>query len=171
MIRIASYIGCLAATISLAGCATSQPPPASPPAMSFQIDEGRNINSFVREGAVAAHLLLRSGTDPRILVAFPAGNSGVGLWFAKSAQPVAWTLTRSPVPATDTDAEGRKLHGIEAEVTVDAPKLDIHQAVLSSVRVLRDYQALGTIPAEVSASPTVTANRISWTRPRLDGGG
>lgn len=170
MIRIAPCIGCLAATIALMSCATRQQPvPASPPAMSFQIDEGRNINSFVREGAVAAHLLLRSGTDPRILVAFPAGNSGVGLWFAKSMQPVAWTLTRSPIPATDTDAQGRKLHGIEAEVTVDTPKLDIHQAVLSSVRVLRDYQALGTIPAEVSASPTITGNRISWARPRLDG--
>jgi hypothetical protein len=169
MIRIAPYIGCLAATLALASCATRQTPPASPPAMSFQIDEGRNINGFVREGAVAAHLLLRSGTDPRILVAFPAGNSGVGLWFAKSAQPITWTLTRSPIPSSDTDAKGRKLHGIEAEVTVDAPKLDIQQAVLSSVRVLRDYQALGTIPAEVSTSPTVAANRISWARPRLDG--
>lgn len=168
MIRIAPYIGCLAVTLALVSCATRQPP-ASPPAMSFRIDEGRNINSFVREGPVAAHLLLRSGTDPRILVAFPAGNSGVGLWFAKSAQPVAWTLTSAPIPVTDSDAEGRKLHGIQAEVTVDVPKLDIHQAVLSSVRVLRDYQALGTIPAEVSTSPTITANRITWARPRLDG--
>ncbi len=146
-----------------------QTQPASPPALSFQIDEGRNINSFVREGAVAAHLLLRSGTDPRILVAFPAGNSGVGLWFAKSAQPVAWALAHPPVPVTDKDAKGRPLHGIEAEVTVDVPKLDIHHAVLSSVRVLRDYQALGAAPAEVSASPTITANRITWARSRLDG--
>lgn len=146
-----------------------QTPPASPPGLSFQIDEGRNINSFVREGAVAAHLLLRSGTDPRILATFPAGNSGVGLWFEKSAQPVAWALTHTPIPVTEKDAEGRPLHGIEAEVTVDAPKLDIHQAVLSSVRVLRDYQALGTAPAEVSASATITANRITWARSRLDG--
>ncbi|MDY6949458.1 MAG: hypothetical protein SXG53_27550, partial [Pseudomonadota bacterium] len=137
--------------------------------MRFQIDEGRNINSFVRQGPVAAHLLLRSGTDPRILVAFPAGNSGVGLWFEHSAQPVTWTLTRSPAPASDVDANGRKLHGIEAEVSVDVPKLDIHQAVLSSVRVLRDYQALGSAPEEVSASATITANRISWARSRLDG--
>ena len=54
-------------------------------ALAFRIDEGRNINSFLREGPVAAHLLLRSGTEPRILVAFPAGNSGVGLWFEKTS--------------------------------------------------------------------------------------
>lgn len=169
MIRIAPYIGCMAAAIAVVGCGTRQTLAASPPGMSFQIDEGRNINSFVREGAAAAHLLLRSGNEPRILVAFPAGNSGVGLWFAKGAQPVSWTLTGSPVPAKGTDAQGRALHGLEAEVTIDTSKLDVHQAVLSSVRVLRDYQALGTMPAEVSAAPTVTANRITWARSRLDG--
>lgn len=169
MIRITPYIGCLAASIAFISCATGQTQPASPPAMRFQIDEGRNINSFVREGAAAAHLLLRSGTDPRILVAFPAGNSGVGLWFAKSAQPASWSLASPPVPASDKDAKGRALQGIEAEVAVDAAKLDIHQAVLSSVRVLRDYQALGTMPSEVAATPTVAANRITWARSRLDG--
>src|SRR5688572_12583786 len=138
MTHIAPYVGCVAAVMALVGCATPPSPPASPPAMSFQIDEGRNINSFVREGAAAAHLLLRSGTDPRILVAFPAGNSGVGLWFAKTAQPVSWQLASSPVPVSGTDDQGRPLHGIEAKVTVDASKLDIHQVVLSSVRVLRD---------------------------------
>lgn len=167
MIRIAPHIGYLAVALALASCATPQP--ATPPGLRFQIDEGRNLNSFVREGAVAAHLLLRSGTEPRILVAFPAGNSGVGLWFEKSAQPVTWTLTNPPIPASDTDAECRPLHGIEAEVAVDVSRLDIHQAVLSSVRVLRDYQALGTMPAEVAASPTVTGNRISWSRSRIDG--
>src|SRR5687768_11000445 len=116
MIRIAPHIGCLAVAFALASCATKQSPPASPPGMRFQIDEGRNINSFVREGAVAAHLLLRSGTDPRILVAFPAGNSGIGLWFAKSERPVVWTLSRAPIPVSDTDSQGRPLHGIEAEV-------------------------------------------------------
>lgn len=137
--------------------------------MRFQIDEGRNLNSFMREGPVAAHLLLRSGTDPRILVAFPAGNSGVGLWFGKSEQPVAWVLTRPPTGVKETDSKGRPLHGIEAEVTVDTAQLNIHEAVLSSVRVLRDYQALGTMPDGIAASPTVTANRIVWERNRVDG--
>jgi hypothetical protein len=123
----------------------------------------------LREGPVAAHLLLRSGTDPRILVAFPAGNSGVGLWFNRSEQPVEWQLSKPPTGANEKDSAGRPLHGIEAEVTVDTAKLDIHEAVLSSVRVLRDYQALGTLPNGIAVAPKVTSNRIVWERPRLDG--
>src|SRR4051812_8289736 len=71
---------------------------ATPPTLSFRIDEGRNINSFVREGPVAAHLLVRSGNEPRILVAFPAGNSGVGLWFENTATPTEWSLAGAPRP-------------------------------------------------------------------------
>ncbi|GFE79638.1 lipoprotein [Steroidobacter agaridevorans] len=166
MLRLTVFVVGLLAT---AHCATAQTQPASPPSLRFQIDEGRNINSFLREGPVAAHLLLRSGTDPRILVAFPAGNSGVGLWFGRSEQPVEWQLARQPMPAHEKDSKGRPLHGVEAEVTLDTDNLRIQEAVLSSVRVLRDYQALGTIPNEVAAKPDVTANRIVWDRGRLDG--
>ncbi|HEY0686052.1 MAG TPA: hypothetical protein VGD45_27160 [Steroidobacter sp.] len=169
MARIAFFIGCLAAIIALAGCAGMKQTPAAPPAMRFEIEEGLNINSFVREGSVAAHLLLRAGTDPRILVAFPAGNSGVGVWFNKTSEPVAWTFTREPTPLSENDAQGRPLHGIETEVVINTDRLDIREAVLSSVRVLRDYQALGTTPADVKVAPTVTGNRIVWARSRLDG--
>ena len=37
---------------------------ADAPSLAFRLDEGRNINSFVRAGDVAAHLLLRSGEQP-----------------------------------------------------------------------------------------------------------
>lgn len=169
MTRSAALVVGLASIIALSSCATEKAPPATPPLLRFQIDEGRNINSFLREGAVAAHLLLRSGTDPRILVAFPAGNSGVGLWFTKSEQPVEWTLSQSPIGANDKDAQGRPLHGIEAEVTVDTGTLNFHEAVLSSVRVLRDYQALGTVPNGIAVAPDVAGKRIVWARSRLDG--
>ncbi len=66
--------------------------PAKAPELAYQLTEGQNLNAFVREGQVAAHLLLRNGTDPRILVAFPAGNSGVGLWFAPVEGNVQWTM-------------------------------------------------------------------------------
>ncbi|HKU15763.1 MAG TPA: hypothetical protein VJQ52_15305 [Steroidobacteraceae bacterium] len=139
------------------------------PELSFRIDEGRNVNSFVREDGVAAHLLLRSGTDPRILAAFPAGNSGVGLWFAKTTKPVVWTLTDPPRPLTLQDRKGRPLHGIEAEAVVDAAELNVRQAVLSSVRVLRDYEILSTAPEQVLTAPTIDGKRIIWERERLDG--
>src|SRR3984957_12632458 len=143
--------------------------PASDQRLSFDIDEGFNLNSFLREGPVAAHLLLRSGTDPRILTAFPAVNSGGGLWFSHGAQPVSWTLIGRPQPVTIKDEHGRSLYGMTAEANVTgAAALSIKQAVLSSVRVLRDYQAQGTFPAEVAAKPMIQGSTITWARDRLD---
>jgi len=137
---------------------------------SFDVDEGQNLNSFLRDGPVAAHLLLRSGSDPRILIAFPAGNSGVGLWFAHGTKPVTWTLLGRPQPLIVNDERGRPLYGMTAEASVTgAQELSIKQAVLSSVRVLRDYQGPGTFPAEVATNPTLHGSTITWARDRLDG--
>jgi hypothetical protein len=138
------------------------------PELSFRLDEGRNINSFTRDGAVAAHLLLRSGNEPRILVGFPAGNSGVGLWFAETKQPVTWTLVGAPKPITLNDVKGRPLHGIEAEAVVDAASLRTRGAVLSSIRVLRDYEAHVPAPNETFTAPVLKDKHITWARDRLD---
>ena len=143
---------------------------ASAQRLSFDVAEGLNLNSFLRDGPVAAHLLLRSGSDPRILVAFPAGNSGVGLWFSHGAQPVSWTLLDRPQPLIVKDDKGRSLYGIAAEAGITgAADLGIKQAVLSSVRVLRDYQALGTFPPDVATQPAIQNSTITWARDRLDG--
>jgi hypothetical protein len=143
---------------------------ASDDRLSFDVSEGPNLNSFLREGPVAAHLLLRSGLDPRILVAFPAGNSGVGLWFTHGTMPVSWQLIGRPQPLIALDTHGRGLYGMTADAEVNgATTLNIKQAVLSSVRVLRDYQALGTFPAEVAVSPTIQGSTVTWVRDRLDG--
>jgi hypothetical protein len=138
--------------------------------LSFDVDEGLNLNSFLRDGPVAAHLLLRSGVDPRVLVAFPAGNSGVGLWFSHSATLATWTLLGRPQPLILKDERGRPLYGLTADTRVTGVKdLSIKQAVLSSVRVLRDYQAAGTFPTELAAIPTIQNSTITWVRDRLDG--
>jgi hypothetical protein len=144
--------------------------PGSETRLSFDVDEGLNLNSFLRDGPVAAHLLLRSGSDPRILIAFPAGNSGIGLWFSRSTARVTWTLLGRPQPLIVKDERGRPLYGMTAEASVTGAKdLAIKQAVLSSVRVLRDYEALGAFPAEVATSPTIQNSTITWARDRLDG--
>ncbi len=152
--------------------------------LAFDVLEGRNLNSLLRADQVAAHLVLRSGQDPRILVAFPAGNSGVGLWFAHLGQPVTWTLLEHPRPIVERDEKGRSLYGIVARAALNAEptagagpaaasrpiELVIKQAILSSVRVLRDYQAQGTVPAEVVVAPPSTAGpALTWGRDRLDG--
>jgi hypothetical protein len=131
--------------------------------------EGLNLNSFVRKGPVAAHIVLRSGSDPRLIVAFPAGNSGVGLWFDRVAGAPQWTMTAPATPVTIADGKGRPLHGVSFTAEIATPRLTPKQAVLSSVRVLRDYQALGTAPSEVLTTGSVGRDELAWARDRIDG--
>ena len=137
--------------------------------LSYQLTEGDNLNAFFREGKVAAHLLLRSGVDPRILVAFPAGNSGVGLWFEPLAEPAVWTLDDAPVPRQLTDSKRRTLYGIRTVASITTPRLVIKQAVLSNVRYLRDYQAIGKFPPQVATPVRIAGDTISFARDRIDG--
>jgi hypothetical protein len=137
---------------------------ARPPELAYRVDEGNNINAFVRDGSVAAHLLLRSGRDPRLLVAFPAGNSGVGVWFEPLAVPARWRLDVAPEPRS----RGPR-HGIAWRASIAAPRLVPRQAVLSNVRYLRDYQAVGTFPAAVAALPVISGDTLRYTRQRIDG--
>ncbi len=141
--------------------------------LSYTLTEGQNLNLFVQDGPTAAHVLLRNGEQPRILVAFPAGNSGVGLWFEPLAKAAEWRVERAPTPVTLQDAHGRSLHGVRFTASTSAPRLVPRQALLTSVRFLRDYQAVGRFPPEVAVAPTTTtantANTLDWRRDRLDG--
>lgn len=137
--------------------------------LRFEVQEGANLNSFFRDGPVAAHMLLRSGADPRILVAFPAGNSGVGLWFEHLGQNATWRMTTLPAAQTVKDTKGRPLYGIVASAEINAPSLQVKQAVLSSVRVLRDYQSDHIVTKEVDTAPQMDGQTITWMRDRLDG--
>jgi hypothetical protein len=148
---------------------------ASP--LAFRVRQGRILNEFLRAGPVAAHLLLRAGPDPgrgprtgpRILIAFPAGDSGVGLWFDPTRGSAMWQVRGELKPVHARDARGRPLYGITAEATLEDPELEIHQAVLSSIRVLRDYQSLGTLPEGIAVAPSVKGSTFTWSRARLDG--
>ena len=157
----------LTAGLLAAGHAPALEP--APARLDYQVEEGLNINRFVRADEVAAHLVLRSGSDARILIAFPAGDSGVGVWFVHSATKVRWTLEGAPRTVHRTDGRGRPLYGLVAEASVNAAELQIRKALLSSVRVLRDYQSLGTAPPAVAARRLVQGHTISWSRDRLDG--
>jgi len=132
------------------------------------VREGRILNDFLREGPVSAHLVLRADPLPRILIAFPAGNSGVGLWFAHQSGSAAWKIRGEPQAVHARDGKGRAMYGITAQVTLADRELDIQQAVLSSVRVLRDYQSTGALPKGIAAAPSVTGRTLTWSRERLD---
>jgi len=139
------------------------------PELQYGLVEGKNVNAFVRQGPVAAHMLLRNGTDPRILVAFPAGNSGVGLWFDHAPTDTRWRLEQAPRPIRLKDAKGRALHGVVAVASVTAARLTVKQAVLSNVRFLRDYESVGRFPAEVASTARQVGDGLVWARDRVDG--
>ncbi|HEB3534398.1 TPA: hypothetical protein RZC51_005977 [Burkholderia cenocepacia] len=147
----------------------STTPPSNTAALSFRMDTGGQINAFYRQDKVAAHLLVRSSTKPRLLVVFPAGNSGTGLWFDDTAQPVNWSLDTPPSALSAPDTHGRPLYGIGADVSVDTASLTIRQAVLSNVRFLRDFNGGATIPQQILTAPTVQGSTAQWQRDRLDG--
>ncbi|KUY76303.1 hypothetical protein WI25_09720 [Burkholderia cepacia] len=147
----------------------SNSPPSNNAALSFRMDAGGQINAFYRQDKVAAHLLVRSSTKPRLLVVFPAGNSGTGLWFDDTAQPVNWSLDTPPSALSAPDARGRPLYGIGADVSVDTGTLTIRQGVLSNVRFLRDFNGGATIPQQILAAPTVQGSAAQWQRDRIDG--
>lgn len=171
--RLMGSAALLAVLLPVSGAALAEPTPASTeqaaPELAYQVTEGQNINAFLRDGPAAAHVLLRSGDSPRILVAFPAGNSGVGLWFAPLASTAQWTLESPPAPLALPDTRGRTLHGVHFVAALDAPALEVREAVLSNVRFLRDYQAIGRFPEEVAARPSISGNRLVYTRDRIDG--
>lgn len=138
-----------------------------PAPLQFRITEGRIENAFHQEGDIAAHLLLSSGNRPRVLVAFPAGNSGTGVWFEDTAAPVQWTL--GDLQGERRRVAGRPWNGIVATASVDATRLVVKDAVLGSVRVLRDYQLGHPYPPETAATPELSSRAVRWQRDRLDG--
>jgi hypothetical protein len=93
----------------------------------------------------------------------------VGLWFERRPARARWTLRGTPRAVRDSDGGGRPLYGISVDATLEGADLKIRQAVLSSVRVLRDYQLGATLPSEVAARSTERGHTLTWSRDRLDG--
>lgn len=166
--RTGLALGAVAAVLSGAA-ATGQPRPRAAPELSHALEEGLNQNFFVRDGPVAAHVLARSGTRPRLLVAFPAGNSGAAIWFAPLAVPARWQVEQPPVPIARADGQGRMLHGVALRVAIATARLHPQQALATSVRYLRDYEAVGRFPADVAAPLRPVAGGLALARDRADG--
>ncbi|MGI4856255.1 MAG: hypothetical protein ACRYHA_04890 [Janthinobacterium lividum] len=154
------------------GSAVPAAPGAPAKTLSADVDDDV-VEAFVRDGNVAAHLALDGGAKPRILIGFPAGDSGVAVWLT-AAQDVSWTLHRPPHTAVFADARNRPLYGITAEITTHTSALRFDVALLSSVRVLRTFavdRQAAALPfhERLFVAPEVEGNRIVWQRERLDG--
>jgi hypothetical protein len=163
---------CLAAglatwTASAAGGAAAARGPAT---LRFSIVEGRNLNAFLRSGPVAAHLVLTSGERPRVVLAFPAGNSGAALWFDAPSGALAWQEPAELKPVERRFADGSVLRGITADLTATGSPVAITQTILGSVRIIRNFQEGGETPArEVTTGAVQSGRRLTWQRRRLDG--
>jgi hypothetical protein len=146
-----------------------QPPPPPPPAgdptdpagfttpqgekLAFGVKEGNIRNYFHRQGPAAVHLLTRSGAEPRIIAAYPAGNQGIGIWFdadidnaqlwaGATAQPTddAAVTAGGGVTAVVREESGEKdMNGVRATIQSDAKRLTGYLTLLANVRTLRDY--------------------------------
>jgi hypothetical protein len=144
------------------------PAPAEP-ALRFSLPDGLVANEFLRQGPVAAHLLLTSGAAPRLLAAFPAGNSATGLWFKPDTAPLHWSGGEQLNAVQGSDDQGRPLYGIATDIGADRNMLTVTGAVLSSARVLRDYQHDRRLPLGVHNRVHFTTDSVRWSRDRLDG--
>jgi hypothetical protein len=161
----------LAAALSLPLFAHAGAPAVHAPAgelLQFDIAEPGVENHFYRRGGVAAHLLASSGPSPRLIVAFPAGNTGMGLWFKADGKPASLGL------AAGTKVEGLEradgMRGVRAHLRSDAASLDVGSAVLGNVRTLRDYVTSGgkMLPQEVANEVTRGA-ALAFHRTSVDG--
>lgn len=144
-------------------------PSTTAPDVRLSLREGQVDNVFLRQGPVAAHLLLTSGMTPRLLVAFPAGNSAAGIWLLPDTAPLQWECAGQLRAIESTDQRGRPLYGIATELGADSASLTVRGAVLSSARVLRDYQHDGRLPKGIHNCVQFSADTVRWSRDRLDG--
>lgn len=130
--------------------------------LAFKVVEGNIANHFFRRGAVAAHLLATSGEKPRLVAAFPGGNAGIGLWFERLQAPADLAVVGELSAVERPDG----LRGVRAVVKSSAAQLRASGVVLSSVRVLRDYNNNpNLLPAEVKnqveAGPPLVVRRTT----------
>jgi hypothetical protein len=134
------------------GCETSSPPapsatttPAAAAAaetLAFSIDAGDLDNHFYRRGPIAAHVLAASGLYPRIIVAFPAGDTGAGVWFEGLAAPAQLSVEGPITPVELPNG----MRGVSTVIRAGTKTLRVRGAVLGSNRALREYAATGTVP-------------------------
>jgi hypothetical protein len=136
--------------------------------LRFSVSEGRVHNAFFRDGPVAAHLVLTSGEKPRLVIAFPAGNSGAALWLDAPREALTWQ-PEADIRPVERDGDEGTLRGIAAEIGATGGPVTVTHSVLSNVRVIRDYGYTGKTPPEVMTAPLVDGNTVVWRRARLDG--
>lgn len=163
----------MASCLLVAGCSSDDAAPdptllseCQDELLSFDVTVDNLENHFYQGCSISAHLLSSSGRMPRLVVAFPAGNTGTGLWFEELSEPAS-LVAEGPVLGVER-ADG--MRGLSVHLRSDAKSLRVRKAVLGSVRTLRDYiySDLMAVPPEVEhevhAGPPVVLRRTTLDR-------
>jgi len=107
----------------------------------------KNVDEHsLRKGDTTAHIYLDSTDLPYLFFAFPAGNSGVGLWF-KGVRKGSTSIRAVEKPYVETRRGG--LRGAVAEVEVSTRNLQLSDAVLGSMRFIRERELGHFVAPEV----------------------
>lgn len=101
---------------------------------TFVISDSVADNYLVRQGAVRAHVVRLKTQPPRLLVAFPAGNSGILLEFSEDAGPAG-------VKVTGAFTEGDAGHGVEMNLLFAGQGATVANVVMGSLREIRNHLA------------------------------
>jgi hypothetical protein len=171
--RFQSVLGrvVLCGAMMLTACSEEQLEQTTPqPELHFDVTEGNIYNEFYRDGPVAAHTVLTSGTKPRLIVAYPAGNSGVSLWFREGDTVATWAKPKGMKRVTEESGAG-SLYGVEMSLSVAVPELRLEKAVLGNIRTIRTYLHERVVDSRAETPLARDGDALVWQRTRLDGKG
>jgi hypothetical protein len=141
------------------------PIPLTGEVLEFDITDGALENHFFRQGTVAAHLLTSSGKSPRLIVAFPADNTGVGVWFNDTTEDTQLGVAAGTKVKGIDRLDG--MRGVSAQLESSASSLSVHGAVLGNIRTLRNYiysdlkEMLPEVAYEIDAGPPMILSRTT----------
>lgn len=164
IIRLTMVLLGFAATAALIATAVSQyapPDSCSQPASRLHIQDGSYDNRFYSDCHSSAHVLVtspRAGDDlslvrPRLIVAWPAGNSGAYALFRPAsgqAGTLAMRLEESAStgeivdPIYETSGNGNPIVGVTGEISFNDSSI-LAVPVLGSIRAIRNYAEGGSI--------------------------
>lgn len=145
------------------------PPDDSEPGLRFSISEGGSDNFFIRDSGISAHLNLQARPAPRLVVAFPAGNSGAALFFRQADEEQPWGAVSDLQTIEFADNQGRQLHGLRADISIETGTLILDDADVGSVRFLRKAVDYSALPPRPAPDIRLDGNRLRVSRERPDG--
>jgi hypothetical protein len=134
--------------------------------LNFAVQHDNVEELIYRRGPIACHVYIDTAKSPYLFFAFPAGNSGVGLWFVTSSTSVTLNATSQPKPAQ----REKGLFGVEVDIKATTQSLSISDAVLGNMRFIRDRELNMKVPEAVLKNEVqIIANKATLKRASLNG--